>query len=51
MDLDQGAVQGFQVDGMAPLAPGGWVPDTRGFRIMTVNTLAPSTWALPRLCL
>lgn len=24
MDLDRGAVQGFQVDGMAPLVPGGW---------------------------
>lgn len=51
MDLDEGAVQWVQVDGVAPPVPRGWVPDTRVFRIMTANTLALSTWALPWLCL
>ena len=51
MDLDGGTVQGVQVNDMAPSVPGGWVPDTQGFRIMTVNTLPLSTWALPWLCL
>ena len=40
MDLDEGAVQWVQVDGVAPPVPRGWVPDIRVFRIMTANTLA-----------
>lgn len=51
MDLDGGTVQGFQVDGMALPVLEAEVPDTWGLRIMTVNTLAPCTWALPALCL
>lgn len=51
MHLDEGAVQGVKVNGVAPSVPGGWVPDTQGFCIMTVNTLPLSTWALPWLCL
>ena len=51
MDLEGGAVQGIQVDGMAPPVPGGWGSRHSGLRIMTANTLAASAWALPPLCL